>query len=335
VTPDPQRRSALLGLKLGALVRDHADGGPVVLEPFGAGAALRRDGEIWVLADDRPERVLGPALAWARQHGEDGPLNVVVDDPSAAGVLARRAQWFATPPRVWRAEGRSLVAAAPAPYAPPAPVTDDRLSLLPLIEAAGATPAVEHGVVAGEVAGLEVCRAVIDSDLGTIRLEVGVGAHDREAFLLVHGDVPPAEALAGVVAAVVEHRRPGAEPHPLNRLNAERFLRWRLLEEPSLVGALVLEAAPPPVPRTNLKDAVPCVAVGVDDDGDAVVVVCSVGIDLDLVPFAADARGAVGLDDARLLLAVPERDDHPVTRALAARLRCPAVVRPVLPVRPD
>jgi hypothetical protein len=331
VTPDPQRRTALLGLKLGALVRDHADGGPAVLEPFGAGAALRRDGEVWVLADDRPERVLGPALAWARQHGDDGPVNVVADDATAAAVLARRAQWFAAPPRVWWADGRTLVPSAPAAYEPPAPVTDDRLSLLPLMEAAGATPTVEHGVVAGEVAGLEVCRAVIDSDLGVTRLEVGVGAHDREAFQLVHGDVPPAEALAAVVAAVAEHRRSGAEPHPLNRLNAERLLRWRLVEEPSLVDALVLETAPPPVPRTNLKDPVPCVAIGVDRDGAAVVVVCSVGIDLDLVPFAADARGALGPADARLLLAVPERDDHPVTRALAARLRHPAEIVPIPP----
>ena len=85
------------------------------------------------------------------------------------------------------------------------------------------------------------------------------------------------------------------------------------------------------MPRANLKDVVPCVAVGVAADGEAVVVVCSVGIDLDLVPFAADARGAVGLGEARLLLAVPERDDHPVTRALAARLRRPAEVVAVVP----
>jgi len=76
---------------------------------------------------------------------------------------------------------------------------------------------------------------------------------------------------------------------------------------------------------------VPCVAVGVDGDGAAMVVACSVGIDLDLVPFAADGREALGLGDARLVLAVPERDDHPVTRALAARLRNPAVVVPVPP----
>ena len=44
------------------------------------------------------------------------------------------------------------------------------------------------------------------------------------------------------------------------------------------------------MPRTNLSDAVPCVATGLDPDGRPVVVVCSVGIDLDVVPFAADAR---------------------------------------------
>jgi hypothetical protein len=58
-------------------------------------------------------------------------------------------------------------------------------------------------------------------------------------------------------------------------------------------------------------------------------VVCSAGIDLDLVPFAADARDAVAEAGARLLLAVPEGDDHPVTRELAARLAVPADVVPV------
>ena len=59
------------------------------------------------------------------------------------------------------------------------------------------------------------------------------------------------------------------------------------------------------------------------------VVVCSVGIDLDLVPSAADAR--LALDPAaRLLLALPERDVHPVTRRLAARLVEPAEIVAVL-----
>ena len=55
----------------------------------------------------------------------------------------------------------------------------------------------EHGVLLGEVDGLEVCRVVLVD--GVAHLEVGVGRHDREAFALMHGDVPPAEALVGVV----------------------------------------------------------------------------------------------------------------------------------------
>jgi hypothetical protein len=327
---EQQRRAALLRMKLGALVRDHAGEAPAVLGTFGGGAALVRDGEAWVLADERPARALGPALAWARQQ-EVGHLHVLVDDPDAAGVLARRAAYFLDPPEVLLVDGRALepAVAAPLPPPPPPPVPAAALALVPLIEAAGAVPVIEHGVLAGEVAGLEVCRAVVDGDTGAARLEVGVGAHDREAFQLVHGDVPPVEALAGVVAAVSEHRRPGAPPHPLSRLGAERLLRSRLIEDPAVVGAVVLGPAPPPVPRVNLKDPVPCVATGVDDTGGPVVVVCSVGIDLDVVPFAADAWAATFRPDAHLVIAVPPRDDHPVTRALASKLRQPAEVMAV------
>jgi hypothetical protein len=54
-------------------------------------------------------------------------------------------------------------------------------------------------------------------------------------------------------------------------------------------------------------------------------VAVAVGAHLDLVPLAADARAAVD-PDARLLLAVPERDDLAGNRRLAARLRAPAEV---------
>jgi hypothetical protein len=208
------------------------------------------------------------------------------------------------------------------------------LELAPLIVEGGAEPVVEHGVLVGEVAGLEVCRAVVDPDTDAVRLEVGVGVHDREAFQLLHGDVPPAEALVGVVAKVAPHRQEGADPHPLNRLAAERLLRHRLIHEPSLVGAAALAQADPPTQRANLRDAVPCVATGLDPDGRPLVVVCSVGIDLDVVPFAADARLAVASrslhpgagSGPRLVIAVPERDAHPVTLALAADLVEPAEV---------
>ena len=52
------------------------------------------------------------------------------------------------------------------------------------------------------------------------------------------------------------------------------------------------------------------------------------GLDVDLVPVAADARL---FDDRhpRLVLVVPERDDHTLLRRLAERLREPAEVQTV------
>jgi hypothetical protein len=59
--------------------------------------------------------------------------------------------------------------------------------------------------------------------------------------------------------------------------------------------------------------------------GASAIVACSVGVDLDLVPAAADTRLAAD-PEARLLLVMPERDAHSVTRMLAARLSAPAEV---------
>ena len=149
-------------------------------------------------------------------------------------------------------------------------------------------------MVTGEVHGLEVCRVVDDPHTGAVRLEVGVGAHDREAFAILHGDVPTVEALAGVVAAVAEHRRPDGAPHPLNRLAPERLLRWRLQEQPSLLGLTDVVPIQPPVPRRSIKDRAACSALGRRDDGTEhgsdVLVVCTSGGDLDVIPYTIDAR---------------------------------------------
>ncbi len=263
-------------------------------------------------------------MAWGRQQ-QVTELHLIV--PDADGLLARRAAQFQVPPRIWRVDGRSLRQANAAPLPEPEPLDDEIAELARVIAAAGAAPVVEHGVLVGEVEGLEVARAV-RTDEG-VRLEVGVGRHDREAFQLLHGDMPKAEALAAVIRTVQEHRRAGAEPHPLNRLAAERWLRASLIADPTKVGATALLPLSPPIPRTNLKEPVPASAVGTDGDGTDLLVVCSVGIDLDLVPTAADVRLAAAIAGATLVLAVPERDDHPVTRALAAMLTEPAEVRPV------
>ncbi len=321
---DPARRSQLLGLKLNTLVRDHlGSDAPTTPGVWPGGAALVRDGVAWVLAEDDSQRALGRALAWARQQGAT-ELHLLAEEH--AGLLARRAEYFAVPPHVWRVSGRSLVAAVAEPHEPVPALDDELAAFAALIESAGAVPLVERGVLIGEVEGLEVCRASRDASTGVCRLEVGVGAHDREAFQMVHGDVPTPDALRMVIDAVKPHRRPGAEPHPLNRLGAERAIRAQFVRNPSLVGARLLAPADPPITRTNVKDTVPCVAAGETVSGEPVVVVCSTGIDLDVVPWAADARSALGRDDARLVLALPARDGAAVTLALAASLRRPAVV---------
>jgi len=240
-------------------------------------------------------------------------------------VLARRAVLFDPAPRVWRVEGHDLVevAALPTvdPPATPAPLTQ---AFALLLEDAGADVVCEHGVVAGEVLGLEIARVVVADD-GTAALEVGVGRHDREAFTMVHGDLPTRDALALVVAAVRENRRAGAESHPLSRLAQERWVRSVLVQRPDLVGAARLDPVVPLLPRDSVKDVMPACLVGEDLDGRPLVVACSVGIDLDLVPTAAEIR-AHHAPGARLVLAVPERDDSPVTRRIADRLHEPAEI---------
>ena len=312
-----------MAVKLAALVRDHA--GEASVEPgvWPGGAALLRNGEAWVLAEERPDRAVGPSMAWARQRGA-GAVHLLAE--SATGIMARRAGAFRQPPQVWYVEGRTLLPALTEPYPPAQRVPVELQSWRDLIVAGGADPVEEHGVLVGEVAGLEVCRAVVDEWTGVSRLEVGVGAHDREAFQLMHGDVPTVESLARVVAVVAAQRGPNAVGHPLSRLGAERLLRSRVMANPGVVGASSLRPVDPPTPRVNLKDPVPCVALGDQPDGSPVVVVFSVGVDLDVVPYAADARGALGLDGARLVIAVPRRDAHAMTTWMAGELVVPADV---------
>ena len=324
---DAERRSRLVGLKLRALVRDHlADESVGEATSFSPGAALRHGDAAWVLLDQRPGVMLGAALGWMLRS--DAPsLHVIAEE--ATGVLARRAAEFATPISVWHADGRTLLPAVPEPLlaapSPPAHHDDFR----ELIVSAGAEPQVEHGVLFGDVRGLEVCRVVDDRYLGTTRLEVGVGAHDREAFQLMHGDVPTTESLRRIVEIVLQHRHPGAPQHPLNRLAAERYIRWRVIDDPSIVGATTMEVAQPPLPRTNLKDPVPCVATGADAEGRLVIAVCASGVDLDVVPYAADARLAVEAaapgvgGGTRLVLVTPARDQVRVVGELAGLLRRP------------
>lgn len=321
-------RSALLAAKLRALA-DAPDA--AARADFPGGAALVDGDRAWLLLDPDPVAAFGPALVWADRRGASD-VTLLVDDAVAAGVVARRARWFRDPPAVLAVTGREASPAEPAlvdarwdpPSAP---------DLAGLLVDADLEVVVEDGIVRGEVLGLEVARIVhgrtsTGTPIDEPVLEVGVGHADREMTAMVHGGLPPMDQLVRVRDIVRQHRRLGAERHPLNQLAPERWLRSVLVRDPARVGCTELRAALPAVPRPNLRDPSVAFALGVDRAGDTVVVGCSVGVHLDLVPSAADARGALA-PEARLLLALPARDAHPVTEALAARLVEPAELVPL------
>ncbi len=294
---DLERRSRLLSLKLRALVRDHlgiASDPEGSSEMFGLGAALVAADATWVLIDGDSSRSLGPVLAWTSRFGN--PVHLLVEQES--GLVARRAQFFHSAITVWHVDDRTLTPAVPAPHLPEAVAKPEHVAMMELISSSGADALIEHGIVVGEVRGLEMCRVVDDTYSGEARLEVGMGVNDREAFLMVHGELPKEQALRNVIEAVAIHREPDAMVHPFNQFGAERMHRWRAMQAPQSIGFTTLSPADPPVRRTNLKDAVPCVAVGKTSDGEAAVAVFVHGIDLDVVPFAVDAASRCGVNRA-------------------------------------
>ncbi len=331
-------------VKLGALVRDHFEkegtsrrlpsnlpGGAALLDPEARRA--------WVLIADGVVNRFGPALAWGwRQAVEE--LHVLVEasvpgGPSAAsGVIARRAAAMANPPRIWDVRGRDLVAASPAEAVPgavvsPTSASGDEASIRQvhtypdLLRAHGAEPVLEHGVLRGEVLGLEVARVVAG------QLQVGVGRHDRLARAEMHPDEDIGQALDEAVRAVRARRRLSEPRHPANTLARGRWLRSIVCTRPELVGGRDLVPVEPPLPWFDLPEAGAAPAVGTSSPGARpLVIVCSVGVDMDLIPTAADSR-LIHRPGAGLAIVVPEGDDVPVTRALAAMLADPADVRVV------
>lgn len=313
---DPERRKALNGVAIGAIVRDNFDvEGEIDVTGFLGGAAAVADGTVWYLGLGEAARSMGPALALARRHGAT-QLHVMAEAGTAD--LARVATCFDPRPEVWTVSGRTVVAAAEAGPEPPPDVPDDLDEHVALLREADCEVIVEHGSVVGEVLGLEVARVVVN-DAGDSELRVGVGEVDRDAHLIMNPERPVAEALAEVADTVRQHRRFGAEPHPLNRLGSERWLRAALVADPTIVGAAHLAPLPSPQPRATLKERMPAFAVGESNEGAPIVVACSVGVDIDLVPQAADAASQID-GEHELWFVVPERDVVPNTVELVESL---------------
>jgi hypothetical protein len=323
----------LLRAKLNVLVRGQwGPGNGAIPAPFPNGAALgpaRPGGAAFVLVDAASPRSLGGVLAWALRYQAGEVHLLAVASEEVASLLSRRAQAFALATKVWRVDPPTLRLAEPARFFPPPPLPRAAAPFAEVLRAAGLEPVVEFGVLTGELLGLEVARVVVDGD--GARLEVGVGSQDRTFHRDLEPDRAVGDVLAEVVAMIKRRRSPEGSAHLANSLAVERWLRHVVVGRPDLLGAAWLAPMAPSLPRGDLRTSAAAMAAGVDTNGEPVVVATSAGIDLDLVPAAADARRAAGLDSAHLILAVPPGDDHPRTRQLAAALREPAEVVTVPP----
>ncbi len=325
-------RTPLLEAKLRGLVREHTGEEIELIEsPGSAGGFVASRG--FLLAEGGgsdartgslgiAERMLGPALLWAEQRGFESLS--ILSDPSIAGHLARRARHFEGGPPVTllAIEGTTVSPAEPVDVLEVPELTPAEWSFAGVIAEGGARAVDDHGRIVGEFAGLEIARVILDttSDRPAIPLlEVGVGQADRELHQLVHRDLDPDSGLRRALAAVAPHRHPGASPHPLNRLARERWLRSMILDDPSIVGLERAEALPPLRPRETLLGTQPVAAVGHKADGTVVVVVCSVGVEVDLAAEAADYRHRTD-PTAELLIVIPPRDRYPVVERLVERL---------------
>jgi len=278
---------------------------------FGRGAALvGSDGvAAWI---DGPSAADAAVLWWARRS-PGVPLHLVGEPP--LGRVARRLTGLDV--AVWEVSGGDVRRTQPDAPAPRSTVPASHEPFAAAIERCGAEPVREHGVLSGEVLGLEVCRIVGGDEP---RLDVGVGAIDRETYGLVHAARDPEESLREVVASVRALRGGGDGGHPFARLASARLLRCRVLAHPSVVGAAALSPVEPPHPRGGLTIDEPCVATGTSTDGGPVVVVCAAGADPGAVPFAIDARLRES-PGARLVVAVREGNVTATMSALAAMVR--------------
>ena len=314
MTLDAERRVQLENARALSLLRQSFDVDPSAVEigsaPFGV-TALGPD-RAWVVSMSDDLAVLGGVLVWLDRHAPSR-ADLIVDHH--AGVHARRAALLAPEVTVWRTDRDRVVVAAAEPIPDPLPRPDDSAHLEALLVDEGLEVVCEDGILRGELAGLEVGRILHGPD-GPV-LEAGVGRFDREAGLLLHSGRSPAEALRDAVAQVRPHRSPGSIGHAVNRLGRERWLRHEVVNDPGIVGIALPSLVEPIPPRLNLLEVAPAALLGFDGDT-SVLVVCSVGVDLGLVPAIADLVARHEPSEVRVVM--PDRDRLPYLERLLDRL---------------
>ena len=293
---------ALAEARLRALARSVAGADLATVDADVAGGVGRDGDRGFFYVDDDP-RAVGRAVRWALAQGLD---RVDILAANGAADLARRATHLAGPPAlgVWTVDGADVRPAEPCPCPAPPELPAEHWALAGVLTEVGAHPIDDHGVLVGEVAGLEVARVVDGPDGPTI--DIGVGQADRELNQLVHSQLDADTGLRRVIAAVADLRTRHLH-HPLTRVARERWLRSALIDDPTPVGAVELTPLVPLRPRSGLLAPEPSACAGTLASGQPVVVVAMVGVDLDLLPEAADYRQRWN-PEAAIVVVTPPRD---------------------------
>jgi hypothetical protein len=315
---DEERLAGLARTKLEGLVRRAFPDVEGAASTFNAGVAIHSGERAFLYLTGSGPSPLGAALAWGATRGAT-ELHVIADDPDP--TMVTQTEGLYPRPSIWRAAGPDLVPAATetTTTAARAEPPDQAKAMIPTLTAAGCDVVIEHGVIVGEVLGLEVARVVTDAS-GAAEIRVGVGLYDQEAHALMNAAATVDERLSSVIEEVLMHRRAEAGPHPLNRVARERWLRALVLADPGQLGLDAAEPLEPLSPRGGIHEGRPAALLGTSD-GRSVIVVASTGIDLDLVPHAA---GHIASTEAtEVVLVLPERDHHDVIRRQAQRLALP------------
>ena len=319
---DPAQREGLERARAIALAREQfeldasTDGVEVDAAPFGVTVHSSDRAVVVVSSDDLA--VLGGVLVWTDRLGFD---SVALVTEHNAGVHARRASMLAPEITVHHLSGTTATPAVVDPIVEPRPGLEDLAALVAVIERSGAQAIEEDGIMRAEVAGLEVGR-IVEAPTGPL-LEVGVGRFDREAGALLHAGLPVESNLVSTIELVRAHRRAGAPSHAINRIGRERWLRDIVRTNPAewdLSDIVLVEPIPP---RTSLLEAGPA-ALLADRGGVRTLVMCSVGVELGLIPQAADLVSRHEPEAVSIL--IPTRDQLPFLARLAGRLPVPTTL---------
>jgi hypothetical protein len=323
VSLDPAQRAGLERARAIALAREYfgIDETPANVDTVPFGVVVRLERRACVVISSRDLGVLGGVLVWAARH-DVSDIDLVFEHN--AGTHARRCESLAPHFRVWTLAGSSVVRAAPEVRPNPHRVTPEATALVAMIERCGADVVVEDGIIRAEIAGLEVGR-VVEGPTGPL-FEVGVGRFDREAAALLNEGQPTELALLKVIERVRTHRVVGVHSHAVNRIARERWIRSLVARDLTLAGldvsTVVMPVEPIP-PRLGLLDATPAALV-TSGSGQPLMIVCSTGMDLGLVPAVADLVAEHEPSEVRFVM--PRREVLPYLRQLVDRLPLPTSI---------